>query len=187
MLADPASAALFADAPPAAMLTDPASSALSAVVPLAVVVAQDDPVTVPALCAAALGVSSAAAIVAAAGARISAAPAVEAAIEMPRQTVDQILLLPGLRQPKSGAQLLQLGDGLRARADKETRCSASWSRVKGQCGRSCVGSKNVAESATRLGPSTVQMKLSSGSSGSSRARDLGLQIRMLSLASCMES
>jgi hypothetical protein len=84
-------------------------------VPLAVVVAEDLPVTVPALCtAAALGVT-AAALVVAAGTSASAAPAIEAATEMPHQTVDQILLLPGLRQLKSGAQLLQLGDGLHAR------------------------------------------------------------------------
>ena len=70
--------------------------------------------TVPALCTAALGVA-AAALVVAADTSASAAPATGAATEMPRQTVDQILLLPGLRQLKSGAQLLQLGDGLHAR------------------------------------------------------------------------
>jgi hypothetical protein len=78
------------------------------------VVAEDLPVTVPALFTAALGVTAAAAVIAA-GTSASAAPAIEAATEMPRQTVDQILLLPGLRQLISGAQLLQLGDGLRAR------------------------------------------------------------------------
>jgi hypothetical protein len=83
--------------------------------PLAVVVAEDVTVTVPALCTAALGVTATAAIVVAADTRVSAAPATEAAAEMPRQTVNQILLLPGLRQLKAGAQLLQLGDGLRAR------------------------------------------------------------------------
>jgi hypothetical protein len=84
-------------------------------VPLAVVVAEQVPVAVPSLCTAALGITAAAAIVVAAGTSASAAPAAEAATEMPRQTVDQILLLPGLRQLISGAQLLQLGDGLRAR------------------------------------------------------------------------
>jgi hypothetical protein len=74
--------------------------------------------TVPALCTAALGVAATAALAVAADTGASAAPAVEAATEMPRQTVDQILLLPGLRQLKSGAQLLQLGDGLRARGPK---------------------------------------------------------------------
>jgi hypothetical protein len=97
------------------MLADRASATLPALVPLAVVVAEQDPVTVPALCTAALRVTATAAIVVAAGTRASAAPATEAAAEMPRQTVDQILLLPGLLQLKSGAQLLQLGDGLRAR------------------------------------------------------------------------
>jgi hypothetical protein len=95
------------------MLADPASTALPAGVPPAVVVAKDVPVTVPALCTAALGVAAAAPLVVAAGTRAGAAPAsIEAATEMPHQTVDQILLLPGLRQLKSGAQL---GDGLRAR------------------------------------------------------------------------
>jgi hypothetical protein len=85
-------------------------------VPLAIVVAEDLPVTVPPLfCTATLGIAAAAALVVAAGASTSAAPAAGAAAEMPHQTVDQILLLPGLRQVKSGAQLLQLGDGLCAR------------------------------------------------------------------------
>jgi hypothetical protein len=79
------------------------------------VVADYLPVAVAVFCTAALGVTAAAAIVVAAGARASAAPAIEAAAEMPRQTVNQILLLPGLLQLKSGAQLLQLGDGLCAR------------------------------------------------------------------------
>jgi hypothetical protein len=79
------------------------------------VVAEDVPVAVPALCIADLGVTATAAIVVAADTRTSAAPAAETAAEMPRQTVNQILLLPGLRQLKSCAQLLQLGDGLRAR------------------------------------------------------------------------
>ena len=105
------------------MLADRASAALLAAAPPAVVVAEDVPVTVPPLCTAALGVAAAAAIVVAAGARASAAPAAEPATEMPRQTVDQILLLPGLRQVKSGTQLLQLGDGLRARGQRnETYC-----------------------------------------------------------------
>jgi len=74
---------------------------------------------VPPLCTAALGVTGpAAAIVVAADTRASAAPAAGAAAETPRQTVDQILLLPGLRQLISGAQLLQLGDGLRARGQR---------------------------------------------------------------------
>jgi hypothetical protein len=79
------------------------------------VVAEDVPVTVPVLCTTALGIAATATLIVAAGTRASAAPAVEAATEMPRQTGDQILLLPGLRQLKSGAQLLQLGDGLRMR------------------------------------------------------------------------
>jgi hypothetical protein len=71
--------------------------------------------TIPALRTAARSVAAAAAAIVVADSRASAAPAAGAAAEMPRQTVDQILLLPGLRQLISGAQLLQLGDGLRAR------------------------------------------------------------------------
>jgi hypothetical protein len=115
MLADRASAALLALVPLAAVLADLASAALLAPALPAVVVADDLPVAVPPLCTAALRVTTIAAIVVAAGTGTSAAPAVEAAAEMPRQTVDQILLLPGLRKLKSGAQLLQLGDGLRVR------------------------------------------------------------------------
>jgi hypothetical protein len=89
-------------------------AALLALVPLAVVVAEDVPVAVPALCTAALGVTAATAIIAAADTGASAAPSAEAATEMPRQTVDQIPRLPGLRQLILGAQLLQLVDGLRA-------------------------------------------------------------------------
>jgi hypothetical protein len=140
-------------------------------VPLAVVVAEDVPVAVPSLCTAALGVTATTALVVAADTSASAAPTIEAVTEMPRQTVDQILLLPGLRQLKSGAQLLQLGDGLRARADKETRRSASWSRVKGHRGGSCVGSQDVDESAARLGQYMRARcrGLSSGSSQLSRS------------------
>jgi hypothetical protein len=120
MLADPASAALFADIPLAAMLADPASATLPALVPLAVVVAEDVPVAVPPLFTAALVVAAAAAAAAAVatGPSASAAPAVEDVAQMPRQTVDQILLLPGLRQLESGAQLLQLGDGLRGQTNQ---------------------------------------------------------------------
>ena len=118
MLADRASATLLALFSLAAMFADPASTTLPAVcVPLAVVAAEDVPMAVPVLCtAAALGVAAAAAaIVVAADTCASAAPAAESTTEMPRQTADQILLLPGLRQLKSGAQLLQLGHGLRER------------------------------------------------------------------------
>jgi hypothetical protein len=118
MLADRASAALLAVALAAAMLADRASAALLAAVLAAVVVAEDAPVAVPALCTAALGVTATTALVVAADTGTSTAPAIAAATEMPRQTVDQILLLPGLRQLKSGAQLLQLGDGLHARGQR---------------------------------------------------------------------
>jgi hypothetical protein len=100
------------------MLADRASPTLPALLPLAVVVAEDVPMAVPALCTAAVGVTAPAAIGIAADTRASAAPAAGAAAEMPRQTVDQILFLPGLRQLIAGAQLLQLGDGLRARTNK---------------------------------------------------------------------
>jgi hypothetical protein len=47
----------------------------------------------------------------------SASSAVEAAIGVLLQPVDQIMLLPGLRQFKSRAELLQLRDGLHARTN----------------------------------------------------------------------
>jgi hypothetical protein len=99
------------------MLADPASTTFPAGVPLAVVVAEDVPVTVPPLfCTSTHDIAAAtAAIVVAADTHASAAPAAEAATEMLRQTVDQILLLPGLWQLKSGAQLHPHGDGPRAR------------------------------------------------------------------------
>jgi hypothetical protein len=117
----PAALALLAPILDEAMLADRVSAALRAPDLAAVVVAEDLPVSVPPHCTAALGVAAAAAIAiaAAAGTSASAAPAAGAATEMPRQTVDQILLLPpGLRQLKSGAQLLQLGNGLRARGQR---------------------------------------------------------------------
>ena len=114
VLADPASAAFLASVLAAAVLADRGTTALSAGVPLAVVVAEQMPVAVAALCTAALGIT-AAALVVTVDTSASAAPAVEAATEMPRQTVEQILLLPGLRQLKLGAHLLQLSHVLRAR------------------------------------------------------------------------
>jgi hypothetical protein len=137
-------------------------------VPLAVVVAEDVPVTVPALCTAALGIA-AAAIVVAAGTGASAAPAVEAATEMPHQTVDQILLLPGLRQLKSGAQFLQLGDGLHARGQRnqmqrESKASGKghgWAartltRVQRDSGNTCVchGAGNYHQGSSQLSRSS---------------------------------
>ena len=98
MLADPASAALLAAAPSPAMLADRASAAHPAGVPNAVVVAEDVPKAVPLLFfTAALGVTAAATIIVAADTRASAVPAAGAAAETQRQTIDQILLLPGLR------------------------------------------------------------------------------------------
>jgi hypothetical protein len=134
MLADPTSAALLAPRLAAALLADRASAALFAVdPPLAVVVAEQVPVAVPPLCTAALGVTATTAIVVAADTSASAAPAAEAAAEMPRQTVDQILLLPGLGHLKSGAQLLQLGDGLRARGEWGSRNIDQNAAKLGQC------------------------------------------------------
>jgi hypothetical protein len=97
------------------MLADRASTTLPAGLPLAVVVAEDVPMAVAAFCTAIIGITAAAPIAVAADTRASAAPSAGAATEMPRQTVDQILLLPGLRQLISGAQLLELGDSLCAR------------------------------------------------------------------------
>ena len=106
------------------MLAEAASAALLALALLAVVVAEDVPVTVTPHFTATLGVAAAAAIVAA-GTSASAAPAVEAANRVQHhQPVDQILLLPGLRQFESRAELLQLRDGLRARA--HTTSDEAW-------------------------------------------------------------
>ena len=176
MLAGRASTALLAHVPAAAMLADPTSTALSAGVPLAVVVAQDDPVTAPALCTAALGVAAAAAIVAAADTRASAAPAAEAATEMPRQTVDQILLLPGLRQlnaeigctapsargwpARARAKkpyVARVGHASKVNADDHVRAARTSPRVRRDSGNTC-GSRHRS-----------QMELSSGSSQLSRS------------------
>jgi hypothetical protein len=117
MLTDRGSTALFALAPHAAMLADPASPALFALVPLAVVRAVD-PVTVPPHCTA-LGVTAAAAIVVTAGTSASAAPAVEVLsfhtavnADWLRQPVDQYLPGPFLWQPRLQAELLQLSKDL---------------------------------------------------------------------------
>jgi hypothetical protein len=83
-------------------------------------------VAVPPHCAAYLGVAAAAAAaVVVACTSASAAPAVEAAAGVPCQPVDEILLRPGLRQFQSGAELLQVGDGLRARGRTHQTQSAS--------------------------------------------------------------
>jgi hypothetical protein len=92
-------------------------------------------VAVPPLCTATLGVTATTTIVVVADTCASAAPAVEAVAEMPRQTVDQILLLPGLRHLKSGAQLLQLGDGLRARRGG---AAGTLIRMRRNSGNTCV-------------------------------------------------
>jgi hypothetical protein len=68
---------------------------------------------VPAHSATALAAAAPAAIIAA-GSRTIAAAAVDAATGAPRQPIDQVLLLPALRQCRLRAELLQLRDGLRA-------------------------------------------------------------------------
>jgi hypothetical protein len=134
MLADPDSAALFARAPLTAVRADPASAALFAPALPAVVRAADVPAAVPPhFAAAALGVAAAAAAIVVTGTSPSAAPAVEATTGVLRQPVDQILLLPGLRQFESRAEFLQLRDGLRARG-QTTSDEARVGHGYNQCG-----------------------------------------------------
>jgi hypothetical protein len=91
-------------------------------------------VAVPPHCAAALGVATAAATVVATCTSPSAAPAVEAAVGVPCQPVDQILLRPGLRQFQSGAEILQVGDGLRARGQThQTKCELAMMGQRSAC------------------------------------------------------
>ena len=83
---------------------------------------------VPAYCATALAATAPATTVVA-GSRTTAtaaAAAVDAAIRVPRQPVDQVLLLPALRQCRLRAELLQLRDGLRE--NKNTGRSESATR-----------------------------------------------------------
>jgi hypothetical protein len=80
------------------MLTKSASAALCAPILPAVVPAEVPPIMVPQHFTATTSAS--------------AAPAAEAATGVLHQPVDQILLLPGLRQFKLRAEPLQLRDGL---------------------------------------------------------------------------
>ena len=154
VLAYLAAPALSARAPPSAVLADPASAAILALALLAVVQAEDVPVTVPPhFTAAALGVAAAAAIVVA-GTSASAAPAVEAATWVLRQPVDQILLLPGLRQSRLRAELLQIRDGLRTDArvpheasqprGKDNMQSHGWPRER-DCGALAAGHRALVQ------------------------------------------
>ena len=79
---------------------------------------------VPAHCATALATAAPTTTVVA-GSRTTAATTA-AANRVPRQPVDQVLLLPALRQCRLRAELLQLRDGLRA--DKNTGRSESATR-----------------------------------------------------------
>ena len=87
---------------------------------------------VPAYCANALATAAAAAIVVAgtststSTSAAGAGAAVDAATGVPRQPVDQVLLLPALRQCRLRAELLQLRDGLRE--NKNTGRSESATR-----------------------------------------------------------
>ena len=80
---------------------------------------------VPAHCATALATATPADAVVV-DSRTIAAAAVDAAIRVPRQPLDQLLLLPALRQCRLRAELLQLRDGLRA--DRNTGRSESATR-----------------------------------------------------------
>ena len=89
-----------------------AAAALLALVLPAVVRAEDPPMAVPAHCTAAVGIAAAAAAaIITSAATASAAAAVDVAPRTPRQPVDQLLLLPALRQSRLRAELLQIRDG----------------------------------------------------------------------------
>jgi hypothetical protein len=99
------------------MLADPAAPALLALVLPAVVRAEDFPMAVPAHCTAAVRIAAAAAAaIITSAAATSAAATVDVAPRVPRQPVDQLLLLPALRQSRLRAELLQVRDGLRTDA-----------------------------------------------------------------------
>jgi hypothetical protein len=80
---------------------------------------------VPAHCATALATAAPATTVVA-GSHTIAAAAATAANRVPQQPLDQVLLLPALRQCRLRAELLQLRDGLRA--DRNTGRSESATR-----------------------------------------------------------
>jgi hypothetical protein len=113
MLADAPSTALPALVPDTAVLADATPAAVLAPALLAVVRAEDVPTTVPAYLSTAARTSTAPTLVTVAGAPPAPAPAVHAHAAVLRQLVDEVLLLPGLRQSRVRAQLLQLRDGLR--------------------------------------------------------------------------
>ena len=87
---------------------------------------------VPAHCTAALGIGAAAATfiitksATTSAAAAYAASAVDVASRAPRQPVDQLLLLPGLRKSRLHAEDLQLRDGLRIDARVRHEASQPW-------------------------------------------------------------
>ena len=82
---------------------------------------------VPAHCATALATAApATTVVAGSGTTAAATAAAATANRVPRQPLDQVLLLPALRQCRLRAELLQLRDGLRA--DRNTGRSESAAR-----------------------------------------------------------
>ena len=142
VLADLAAAAVFALASPSAVVADLASAAVFALVLMAVVWAEDPPMAVPSHCATALATATPATTIVA-GSRTIAAATVDAAIRVPRQPVDQVLLLPALRQCRLRAELLQLRDGLRAdrntrRRESATREGSLISRMNSVCKQLCA-------------------------------------------------
>ena len=145
MLADLAAPALLALAPQSAMFADAGAAALLTTDSTAVVLADDCTMAVPAHCTAALGLAAAAAIVAA-GAIAGSASAGRAASAVPLQSVDQLLLLPGLPHSRLRAELLQLRDGLRAGKHKVGRVSHIEGRAV-SCGKRRCGQGEGSETA----------------------------------------
>ena len=91
-----------------------------------------------AYCSTAARTTTAPDVAAIAAARPSPAPAVHAHAAVLRQLVDEVLLLPGLRQSLLRAQLLQLRDGLHtiARVQDRTTLHCATAQIDRSGGRS---------------------------------------------------
>jgi hypothetical protein len=106
MLADAAAPAVFALSLPSSVLADAATAAVFALGLLAVVRAEVFPTAALARRSTAARATTAPAVASVAGARPAPTPAIHAHAAVLRQLVDEVLLLPGLRQSNLRAQLL---------------------------------------------------------------------------------
>jgi hypothetical protein len=112
VLADAAAPAVFALVLPSSVLADADAPAVFALALLSAVWAEFVPMPVLAHRSTAARTTAALAVVTNTGAFSPPATAVHAHAAVLRQLVDEVLLLPGLRQSRLRAQLLQLRDGL---------------------------------------------------------------------------